>query len=176
VEVRQYDFKEAHPARAETTTPPHIFGHLTLPGRRIALRAVAPRANRERPATLRSVRHHGLGGRLAAYVRRKRVGAHEYFQVVENRRMEGAPRQRVLVHLGRHESVADALTEWPKEIRRLRARARKDREQLRSLPERERSAAWAKKIARRAETAEKRADALKENLKKLRELKKQDGM
>lgn len=111
---------------------------------------------------------------MAAYVRRKRVGGHEYFQVVESRRVGGLPRQRVIVHLGRHESVADALVEWPKEIRRLRARARKDRERLNSLPEQARSSARAKEISRRAEAARKRADDLQTNLEKLRDLEKRD--
>jgi hypothetical protein len=37
-----------------------------------------------------------------AFVRKKRVGPYEYYQLVENRWMEGQPRQRVLVHLGRY--------------------------------------------------------------------------
>lgn len=51
-----------------------------------------------------------------AYVRRKKVGDYSYYQVVENRRVEGVPRQRVLVHLGDYSSVAQALGEWPEDI------------------------------------------------------------
>jgi hypothetical protein len=48
------------------------------------------------------------------------MGNREYFQLVENRWVEGKPRQKVLVHLGRHETVDDALREWPVEIKHLR--------------------------------------------------------
>ncbi len=101
------------------------------------------------------------------------MGNHEYFQIVQNRRVDGSPRQRVLLHLGHHETAESALRGWPREIKRLRASARKDRGRLEMLPEQERSAPWATKLARQAEGAEKRADALQTNLEKLRELKKQ---
>jgi hypothetical protein len=51
-----------------------------------------------------------------AFVRRKRVGPYEYHQVVENRWMDGKPRQRVLPHLGGYTSVETALEGWPKEV------------------------------------------------------------
>ena len=35
-----------------------------------------------------------------AFVRKKRVGAYEYYQVVANRWVDGQPRQKVLLHLG----------------------------------------------------------------------------
>jgi hypothetical protein len=44
-----------------------------------------------------------------AFIRTKRVGAHEYRQLVENYREDGRHRQRVLAHLGHHDTVADAL-------------------------------------------------------------------
>ena len=113
---------------------------------------------------------------MAAYVRKKRVGDHEYYQLVQSRRVRGQPRQKVLLHLGRHGSVEEALSGWPREIRRLRAVARKDRERLESLPEPEKSAGWAKEIARRAHTAERRADALEGHLKELRDLKKEGSV
>ena len=113
---------------------------------------------------------------MAAYVRRKRVGNHEYYQLVQSRRVDGAPRQRVLLHLGHYETAESALKGWPREIKRLRAGAKKDRRRLEALPEREGSAGWAKKIARQAEAAEKRAEALQANLEKLRELKKQGAL
>ncbi len=55
-----------------------------------------------------------------AFVRRKRVGGGEYYQLVESRRVDGKPRQKVLVHLGRYPTVDDALRRWPREIGRLR--------------------------------------------------------
>ena len=43
------------------------------------------------------------------FVRTKRVGEHEYRQLVENYREEGRHRQRVLAHLGHHDTVEEAL-------------------------------------------------------------------
>ena len=54
-----------------------------------------------------------------AFVRKKRVGSHEYYQLVENRWIEGQPRQRVLVHLGRYPTAEAALEQWPGAIQRL---------------------------------------------------------
>jgi len=64
-----------------------------------------------------------------AFVRRKRVGPYEYYQLVENHWMGGKPRQRVLLHLGRYASVEAALEGWPREIEGLRrfASARRDK-------------------------------------------------
>src|SRR3954453_23615852 len=55
-----------------------------------------------------------------AFVRRKRVGPYEYYQLVESRWVDGKPRQRVLLHLGRYATVEAALEGWPKEIEGLR--------------------------------------------------------
>lgn len=77
-----------------------------------------------------------------AYVRTKRVGHQEYYQLVESRRVDGKPRQTVLMHLGHHPDVDAALKAWPKEIKRLRRGG-----------------------------YEKAADALKEKLDRLRELR-----
>ena len=55
-----------------------------------------------------------------AFVRRKRVDGGEYYQLVESRRVDGKPRQKVLVHLGHHQKVDDALKRWPREVGRLR--------------------------------------------------------
>jgi hypothetical protein len=55
-----------------------------------------------------------------AFVRRKKVDGGEYHQLVESRRVDGKPRQKVLVHLGHHPTVDDALKRWPREVGRLR--------------------------------------------------------
>ncbi len=55
-----------------------------------------------------------------AFVRRKRVGPHEYYQLVENRWMAGKRRQRVLLHLGRYTTTEAALEGWLKEVEGLR--------------------------------------------------------
>lgn len=104
-----------------------------------------------------------------AYVRTKKVGGREYYQLVESRRVEGQPRQKVLVHLNRHPTVDEALREWPKEIRSLRDRAANEREAGRIWPENSRIR---REILKRVKSTEKRADELEANLKKLRELRK----
>ena len=77
-----------------------------------------------------------------AFVRRKRVDGGEYYQLVESRRVDGRPRQKVLVHLGHLPTVDDALKRWPREVGRLRR-----------------------------EGQEEAADALKAKLDRLRELR-----
>ncbi len=109
---------------------------------------------------------------MAAFVRKTRSRGGEYYQLVESHRVEGKPRQRMLVHLGRHPTVDDALREWPKEIERLRHFAREARllgafSRESGFPD-----AWERENTRRAASAEKRADELEENLRKLRELRK----
>jgi hypothetical protein len=101
------------------------------------------------------------------------VRHYEYYQLVENRRVDGKPRQKVLVHLGVHPTVDDALKTWPREISRLRRRAQKDRD---SVPERSESMPVYRDMLKRAASSEKRADSLETNLKKLQELRKQSGV
>lgn len=105
-----------------------------------------------------------------AYVRTKRVKGREYYQLVESRRVEGEPRQRVLVHLGHHRSVDEALEAWPREIRRLRRLATRQRKSAAELPEGSSARRGAK---RRADRADRRVDKLKTNLEELRKLRKE---
>jgi len=107
------------------------------------------------------------------YVRKKRVKRYEYYQLVENHRVDGKPRQRVIMHLGKEPTVDAALENWAKEIARLRRRAKKDGDYYENLP------AWLKddryfkeKYRDRADTARMQAEALKAKLKKLRNLRK----
>jgi hypothetical protein len=58
--------------------------------------------------------------RSVAFVRQKKVDGGEYYQLVESRRVDGKPRQKVLVHLGHHPTVDDALKRWPRDVGRLR--------------------------------------------------------
>ncbi len=51
-----------------------------------------------------------------AYVRTKRVGNREYYQLVESRRVDGKPRQTVLAHLGRYPDVDAAIADLPRRI------------------------------------------------------------
>ena len=105
-----------------------------------------------------------------AYVRKKEIKGGVYHQLVESRRIEGEPRQKVLVHLGKHPTVDDALEAWPGEIERLRRLARERRD---GVPkDRERTPKKALAILKRADSADKRADALETNVKKLRDLRK----
>ena len=77
-----------------------------------------------------------------AFVRIKRVDGWEYYQLVESRRVDGKPRQKVLVHLGQYQTVDEALKRWPREVGR-----------------------------RRRAGHEETADALKHKLDRLRELR-----
>ena len=61
-----------------------------------------------------------------AFVRIKRIDGREYYQLVESRRVEGKPRQKVLMHLGQHATVEEALKKWPKEVGGLRRRGKDD--------------------------------------------------
>lgn len=54
------------------------------------------------------------------------VGEYAYYQVVESRRVDGKPRQRVLVHLGEHPTARAALEAWPPEVEHLRSMGRDD--------------------------------------------------
>ncbi len=105
-----------------------------------------------------------------AYVRTKKVKGWEYHQLVESRRVDGKPRQKVIMHLGHHASVDAALVEWPKEIRRLRRRAATERKSAANRPEGSRAR---RNAIERADRTEKRANELKANLEKLRGLRKQ---
>jgi hypothetical protein len=55
---------------------------------------------------------------LPVYVRRKghHYGGRDYHQLVESLRVNGKPRQRVVLHLGGHATVDEALKVWPEEI------------------------------------------------------------
>jgi hypothetical protein len=106
---------------------------------------------------------------MAAYVRKKRVGHHEYYQVVQSRRVDGEPRQKVLIHLGGHPTADDALKQWPREIKRLRHHAREERA---TVPEGSETRPTFRDTLKRAASSEKRADDLEANLKKLRNLRK----
>jgi hypothetical protein len=109
---------------------------------------------------------------MAAFVRKKRSRGGEYYQLVESHRVEGKPRQKVLVHLGRHPTVDDALREWPKEIESLREFAREARALGAFSRESGFSDTWVRENTQRAASAEKRADEVEENLRKLRDLGK----
>ena len=107
------------------------------------------------------------------YVRKKKVKRYEYYQLVENHRVDGKPRQRVIVHLGKEPTVDAALEEWPKEIERLRRRAKKRGAHYEKLPEEYKNERYFKKTFRDpAESARIKADALAARLKKLRNLRK----
>ncbi len=105
-----------------------------------------------------------------AYVRKKKVKGRVYYQLVEGRRVNGQPRQKVLLHLGRHETVDAALKEWPREIRKLRDDARRERERV--PPGQEDSMPAYRAMLKKAASAERRADTLAEHLQRLRDHRK----
>ena len=43
---------------------------------------------------------------------------------VRIKRVDGKPRQKVLMHLGQHASVEEALKRWPREVGGLRRRCK----------------------------------------------------
>ncbi len=105
-----------------------------------------------------------------AFVRTKKVGGHEYYQLVESIRIDGKPRQKVLVHLNGHATTDDAMKKWPREIERLRREAAKERERAETGS----GAGCQRDAMGRADSMEKRANVLEVNLKKLRNLKERD--
>ncbi len=50
----------------------------------------------------------------------KPTGGNAFYQLVESRRVGGLPRQRVVMHLGSHATVDEAIEGWPREITGLR--------------------------------------------------------
>jgi hypothetical protein len=109
-----------------------------------------------------------------AFVRRKSVGPYEYYQLVESRLVDGKPRQRVLLHLGRYTSVEAALEGWPKEAEGLRRFASYQWDKADRLKKEERSFERKLEILlERARKAEKLADEIAAKLKKLYDLKDQ---
>ena len=115
---------------------------------------------------------------MAAYVRKKKVKDGEYYQLVESRRVDGKPRQKVLLHLGRHPTVDAALKNWPREVKRLRrlaARKRRDAEAAGGYRDPNEQPAWIRDMLKRADNLEKEADNLEAKRKTLRHLRS-DGV
>ena len=107
-----------------------------------------------------------------AFVRKKRLGGYEYYQLVENRWLEGKPRQRVLLHLGSYPTIEAALKQWPKAIERLERFAQSKREEADRLSKDPASTRARRQAAlQRAQKAQRRASTLAANLKKLHDLK-----
>ena len=105
---------------------------------------------------------------MAAYVRKKRVGDYEYHQLVESSRVEGKPRQKVLLHLGKYSTVDAALQGWLQEIHTLRRQAQEYRQ---SVPEGHAAVSVYRNVIARADSMWQRANDLEANLEKLRQLK-----
>ena len=109
-----------------------------------------------------------------AFARRKRVGTYEYNQLVENRWIDGKPRQRVLLHLGRYKTAEAALEGWPKEVEGLRRYASQQWDKADRLKKEERSfERTLEALLERALKAERLADEIAAKLKKLHDLKNQ---
>lgn len=108
-----------------------------------------------------------------AFVRRKRVGPYEYYQLVESYLVDGKPRQRVLLHLGRYSTVETALEGWPKEIEGLHRYARQRRDKAEQLTKDSSSQIAADATLTRAQKAESLADNIAGKVKKLQDLREQ---
>jgi hypothetical protein len=110
------------------------------------------------------------------FVKAKNVGGKKYYQLVENYRPEesNTPRQRVLLHLGRYDTVEAALKGWPREIRGLRRDAAKIRERYENWPSKDGSddavPGHMRARLRTARFVEHRADALALHLVRLKRL------
>jgi hypothetical protein len=103
---------------------------------------------------------------IMAFVRKKRGRHHDYYQLVESRRVDGKVRQKVLLHLGRHPTVEDALRAWPRVIKRLRRYAERERESVPKTGDRSRIDQYR---LEQAASMERQADDLEEKLGWLRE-------
>jgi hypothetical protein len=110
---------------------------------------------------------------LMVFVRRKRVGPYEYYQLVESYLVDGKPRQRVLLHLGRYPTVDAALEGWPKETEGLRRFARQQRDTAERLTNDSSSKTAADAALKRAQKAEALADDIAAKLEKLDDLRDQ---
>jgi hypothetical protein len=108
-----------------------------------------------------------------AYIRKKRVGPYEYHQLVESRLVNGKPRQRVLLHLGRYRMVEAALEGWPKEIEGLHRFVRQCRRKADQFAKERSSERMVQTTMERARKAENLADDIAAKLKKLQELRDQ---
>ena len=97
-----------------------------------------------------------------AFVRKKLVGSHKYYQLVENRWTNGQPRQRILVHLGRYPTAEAALQQWPGAVQRLRRFAHNWQQKANRLSKdpSSYSKARAQAILEAVQKAERRASAL----------------
>ena len=110
------------------------------------------------------------------FVRAKKVGGGTYYQLLENYRLEEShtPRQRVLLHLGRYDTVEAALKGWPREIRNLRRDAAKIRERYENATRRDGSAdavpGHVRTWLQTASSMEHRAETLEAHLVRLKEL------
>jgi hypothetical protein len=107
------------------------------------------------------------------YVRKKQVKGQTYFQLVESKRVNGKPRQRVIMHLSKEPTVDEALESWPKEIQYLRRRAKWHGDRYEKLPEEIKNERYYKENFKDiADSAKRQADALQARLNKLRNLRK----
>ena len=107
-----------------------------------------------------------------AYVRKKKIKGVGYYQLVQSRRVNGNPRQRVLLHLGRHATVDAALKEWPSEIKRLRRLAdkkRRDAQALGAPAESDKQPPWYRNMLKQADNLSKEAEDLEAKHRRLRD-------
>ena len=56
------------------------------------------------------------------YARRKKSRMEEYLQIVEAERVDGKPRQKMVLYVGRYDGVRDALKRMPRNVTSFRRR------------------------------------------------------
>ena len=111
-----------------------------------------------------------------AYVRKKKVKGEEYYQLVQSRRVNGNPRQRVLLHLGRCPTVDEALKEWPRVIKRLRRLADKERRDAQAFAapvDSDKQPSWYRDLLKQAANLSKQAEDLEAKQRRLRDFRDQ---
>ena len=111
-----------------------------------------------------------------AYVRKKKVKGVEYYQLVQSHRVNGNPRQKVLLHLGRHPTVDAALKEWPREIKRFRRLAdkkRRDAQTYAAPVDSGEQPRWYRDMLKQSDSLFKQAEDLEAKHRRLREFRDQ---
>jgi hypothetical protein len=111
-------------------------------------------------------------GKEMSYVRLKpQKGGYLYHQLVESHRVNGQPRQRVLLHLGLHQTVAEAYAaSWQRDKRRLKLEVERQRKVVISPPKSEHESGHYGEAVAKLKASERAHGALEKRVIRTREL------
>jgi hypothetical protein len=113
----------------------------------------------------------GKKGKEMSYVTLKpQKGGYLYHQLVESHRVNGQPRQRVLLHLGLHQTVAEAYVAWQRDKRRLKLEVERLRKVVISPPESEHESGHYGEAVAKLKASERALGALEKRVIRTREL------